>query len=98
MTDWRNTFTIKTAEEWLNIVIQYNIKNDAQPAPKVFMQYDPKWYTEGQAITFQNPGKGIIPSVDREVVQSENGNDETYFVNNYKADDTKLTIGISISF
>ena len=99
LTDWRNTFTIKTAEEWLNIVIQYNIKNDAQPAPKVFMQYDPKWYTEGQSITFQNPGKGInIPSVDRDLAQSEKDGYGKYYINNYKADDTKLTIGISISF
>lgn len=98
LTDWRNTFTIKTAAEWLSIVIKYNIKNDAQPAPKVFMQYDPKYYTEGQAITFQNPGKGKLPTIDRDLSQSKSDGYGDYYINNYKADDTRLTIGISIAF
>ena len=98
LTDWRNTFTIKTAEEWLNIVIKYNVKNDAQPAPKIFMQYDPKYYVEGQKITFQNPGKGTPPAIDRDLSQSEKDGYGKYYINNYKAADTRLTIGISITF
>ena len=98
LTDWRNTFTIKTAEEWLSIVIKYNIKTDSQPAPKVFMQYDPKYFTNGQNITFQNPGKGNIPSIDRDLAQSAKDGYGDYFVNNYKSEDTRLTIGINITF
>ncbi len=98
LTDWRNTFTIKTAEEWLNIVIKYNIKNDAQPAPKIFMQYDPTYYVEGQKITFQNPGKGTPPAIDRDLAQSEKDGYGKYFINDYKASDTRLTIGISVTF
>ena len=98
LTDWRNSFTIKTAEEWLNIVIKYNVKNDAQPAPKIFMQYDPKYYVEGQKITFQNPGKGIPPTIDRDLAQSEKDGFGKYYINNYKAADTRVTIGISITF
>jgi len=98
LTDWRNTFTIKTAEEWLNIVIKYNIKNDAQPAPKIFMQYDPTYYVEGQKITFQNPGKGTPPVIDRDLAQSEKDGYGKYFINDYKASDTRLTIGISVTF
>ena len=98
LTDWRNTFTIKTAEEWLNIVIKYNVKNDAQPAPKIFMQYDPKYYVEGQKITFQNPGKGTPPAIDRDLSQSEKDGYGKYYINNYKAADTRVTIGISITF
>ena len=100
LTDWRNTFTIKTAEEWLNIVIKYNIKNDAQPAPKVFMQYDPKYYTEGQKITFANPGKGkaSLPSIDRDLAESEKDGYGQYYINNYKAADSRISIGISVTF
>ena len=98
LTDWRNTFTIKTAEEWLNIVLKYNIKNDAQPAPKIFMQYDPTYYVEGQKITFQNPGKGTPPVIDRDLAQSEKDVYGKYFINDYKASDTRLTIGISVTF
>ena len=98
LTDWRNSFTIKTAEEWLNIVIKYNVKNDAQPAPKIFMQYDPKYYVEGQKITFQNPGKGTPPAIDRDLSQSEKDGYGKYYINNYKAADTRVTIGISITF
>ena len=98
LTDWRNTFTIKTAEEWLNIVIKYNVKNDAQPAPKIFMQYDPKYYVEGQKITFQNPGKGTPPAIDRDLSQSEKDGYGNYYINNYMAADTRVTIGISITF
>ena len=98
LTDWRNSFTIKTAEEWLNIVIKYNVKNDAQPAPKIFMQYDPKYYVEGQKITFQNPGKGTPPAIDRDLSQSEKDGYGNYYINNYMAADTRVTIGISITF
>jgi hypothetical protein len=100
LTDFKNKFVIKTAEEWLNIVIKYNIKNDAQPAPKVFMQYDPKYYTEGQKITFANPGKGraSLPSIDRDLAQSEKDGYGQYYINNYKAADTRISIGVSITF
>ncbi len=98
LTDWRNTFTIKTAEEWLSIVIKYNVKADSRPAPKVFMQYDPKYYTEGQSITFQNPGKGVIPNIDRDLVQSAEDGYGDFYINNYKSEDTRLTIGINITF
>ena len=98
LTDWRNTFTIKTAEEWLSIVIKYNIKTDSQPAPKVFMQYDPNWYVEGQSITFQNPGRGVIPNIDRDLAQSKKDGYGNYYINNYKSEDTRLTIGINITF
>ena len=98
LTDWRNSFTIKTAEEWLNIVIKYNVKNDAQPSPKIFMQYDPKYYVEGQKITFQNPGNGTPPAIDRDLSQSEKDGYGKYYINNYKAADTRVTIGISITF
>ena len=98
LTDWKNTFTIKTAEDWLNIVIKYNIKRDARPAPKVFMDYDPKYYTEGQSITFQNPGKGTIPNIDRDISQSNKDGYGVYYINNYKSEDTRLTIGINITF
>jgi hypothetical protein len=98
LTDWRNSFTIKTAEEWLSIVIKYNIKTDSRPAPKVFMQYDPKYYTVGQSITFQNPGKGVIPKIDRDQDQSIKDGYGDYYINNYKSEDTRLTIGINITF
>ena len=98
LTDWRNSFTIKTAEEWLSIVIKYNIKTDSRPAPKVFMQYDPKYYTEGQSITFLNPGKGVIPKIDRDRDQSIKDGYGDYYINNYKSEDTRLTIGINITF
>ena len=98
LTDWRNTFTIKTAEEWLSIVIKYNIKADSNPAPKVFMDYDPKYFTAGQSITFQNPGKGTIPNIDRDLDQSVADKYGKYYINNYKSEDTRLTIGINITF
>jgi hypothetical protein len=98
LTDWRNTFTIKTAEEWLSIVIKYNIKADSNPAPKVFMDYDPKYFTAGQSITFQNPGKGVIPKIDRDLTQSVADKYGKYYINNYKSEDTRLTIGINITF
>ena len=97
LTDWKNTFTIKTAEEWLSIVIKYNIKTDSQPAPKVFMDYDTR-YTRDPSLTFQNPGKGIIPKIDRDLNQSIEDGYGPYYINNYKSEDTRLTIGINITF
>ena len=79
----------------LDIVIKYNYKNDSQPAPKVFMKYDPRYYTEGQKITFTSPGKGTI-NFDKTPDQA--GDYGNYYIQSYKADDTTISIGISISF
>ena len=62
------------------------------------MQYDPKYYTEGQSITFLNPGKGVIPKIDRDREQSKQDGYGDYWINNYKSEDTRLTIGINITF
>ena len=99
LTHWKNTFTIHTAEEWLDIVIKYSIKNDSRPAPKVFMDYDPKWYTPGQTITFENPGnaKDLIV-YDRTSEQSEKDGFGNYYIKDYKGDDTFMSIGLNISF
>ena len=97
LTYWKNIVTIKTAEEWLGIVIKYNVKNDSQPAPKIFMAYDPQYYTDGQLITFTNPGNGTI-SYDRTPEQSINDGFGDYYIKNYKANDTTITIGINITF
>ncbi|MDP6500840.1 MAG: hypothetical protein QF743_09055 [Candidatus Marinimicrobia bacterium] len=97
LTYWKNIVTIKTAEEWLDIVIKYNVKNDSQPAPKIFMAYDPQYYTDGQLITFTNPGNGTI-SYDRTPEQSISDGFGDYYIKNYKANDTTITIGINITF
>ena len=62
------------------------------------MEYDPKYYTEGQSITFQNPGKGVVPTIDRDLAQSVKDGYGNYYINNYKSEDTRLTIGINITF
>ena len=62
------------------------------------MQYDPTYYVEGQKITFQNPGKGTPPAIDRDLAQSEKDGYGKYYINDYKASDTRLTIGISVTF
>ena len=91
--------TAKKVEEWLDIVIKYSIKNDSRPAPKVFMDYDPKWYTPGQTITFENPGnaKDLIV-YDRTSEQSEKDGFGNYYIKDYKGDDTFMSIGLNISF
>ena len=97
LTNWKNSFSIKTAEEWLSIEIKYNLKTDSRPAPKVFMAYDSRYYTEGQSITFSNPGKGTV-SFDRDMVQSKKDGFGDYYIKDYKANDTAITIGINITF
>ena len=97
LTNWKNSFSIKTAEEWLSIEIKYNLKTDSRPAPKVFMAYDSRYYTEGQSITFTNPGKGTV-SFDRDMVQSKKDGFGDYYIKDYKANDTAITIGINITF
>jgi hypothetical protein len=99
LTDWKNKFVIKTAEEWLNIEIKYNLKSDSQPAPKYFMKY-----YEGfdRTATFENPGSKVKPEnrpvIDRTPAQSEADGFGNYYVTNYKKLDTTLNFGISISF
>ncbi len=99
LTDWKNKFVIKTAEEWLNIEIKYNLKSDSQPAPKYFMKY-----YEGfdRTATFENPGSKVKPEnrpvIDRTPAQSEADCFGKYYVTNYKKLDTTLNFGISISF
>ena len=95
LTNWLNTITVSTGAEWLDIVIKYNYKNDSQPAPKIFMKYDPRYYTEGQTITFTNTGKGTV-NFDKTPDQA--GDYGNYYIQSYKADDTNISIGISISF
>ena len=97
LTNWKNSFSIKTAEEWLSIEIKYNLKTDSRPAPKVFMAYDSRYYTAGQSITFTNPGKGTV-SFDRDMVQSKKDGFGDYYIKDYKANDTAITIGINITF
>ena len=97
LTNWKNSFSIKTAEEWLSIEIKYNLKTDSRPAPKVFMAYDSRYYTEGQSITFTNPGKGTV-SFDRDMVQSKKDGFGDYYIKDYKANDTAITNGINIPF
>ena len=99
LTDWKNKFVIKTAEEWLNIEIKYNLKNDSQPAPKYFMKY-----YEGfdRTATFENPGSKVTnenkPVIDRTPDVSEADGFGNYYITNYKKLDTTLTFGVSISF
>ena len=97
LTNWKNSFSIKTAEEWLSIEIKYNLKTDSRPAPKVFMAYDSRYYTADQSITFTNPGKGTV-SFDRDMVQSKKDGFGDYYIKDYKANDTAITIGINITF
>ncbi|MBT3763913.1 MAG: hypothetical protein HOA15_08415 [Candidatus Marinimicrobia bacterium] len=99
LTHWKNTFTIHTAEEWLDIVVKYSLKNDSRPAPKVFMNYDPQYYTAGQSITFENPGnaKDLI-EYDRTPEQSGKDGFGDFYIKDYKGDDTTMSIGLSISF
>ena len=97
LTNWKNSFSIKTAEEWLSIEIKYNLKTDSRPAPKVFMAYDSRYYTVGQSITFTNPGKGTV-SFDRDMVQSKKDGFGDYYIKDYKANDTAITIEINITF
>ena len=99
LTHWKNTFTIKTAAEWLDIFVKYSIKNDSRPAPKVFMDYDPRYYVPGQAITFDNPGNAKhLVKYDRTPEQSEKDGFGTYYIKNYNGDDTFLSVGFNISF
>ena len=97
LTNWNNSFTIKTAEEWLSIEIKYNLKTDSRPAPKIFMTYDPRYYTSGQDITFTNPGKGNV-TFDRDIDQSIKDGYGNYYITNYKANDSTVSIGIKVSF
>jgi len=97
LTNWKNSFSIKTAAEWLNIEIKYNIKTDSRPAPQIFMAYDPRYYTPGQNITFTNPGKGTV-SFDRDMEQSKADGFGEYYIKDYKANDNTITIGINITF
>ncbi|MDD9880114.1 MAG: hypothetical protein OXR70_06710 [Candidatus Marinimicrobia bacterium] len=97
LTNWKNSFSIKTAAEWLKIEIKYNIKTDSRPAPKTFMAYDPRYYTPGQNITFTNPGKGTV-SFDRDMEQSKADGFGEYYIKDYKANDNTITIGINITF
>lgn len=100
LTDWRNKFVIKTAAEWLNIEIRYNIKNDSQPAPKIFMKYDDRY--SDRTWTFENPGSYKNES-NRPIynttpeVSAKNGFGE-YYITNYKKNDTTLRVGINITF
>ena len=100
LTHWKNSFIIKTAAEWLSIEVKYNVKNDSRPAPKVFGTYDLKYYTEGQSITFENPGnaKDLLSFFDRNPEQSKEDGFGNYYLKDYKSDDTTISIGINISF
>ncbi|MEA1882537.1 MAG: hypothetical protein U9N31_09085 [Candidatus Marinimicrobia bacterium] len=95
LTNWLNTITVSTSAEWLDIVIKYNYKNDSQPAPKVFMKYDPKW--ESNNDIFKNPGKGTV-NFDLTPDQAKDRGYGEYYIQSYKADDTTISIGINISF
>jgi len=96
LTNWLNTITVSTAAEWLDIVIKYNYKNDSQPAPKIFMKYDSR-YEENNDI-FKNPGKGTVNFHLTPEQAKDRGYGEDYYIQSYKADDTTISIGISISF
>ena len=96
LTNWLNTITVSTAAEWLDIVIKYNYKNDSQPAPKIFMKYDSR-YEENNDI-FKNPGKGTVNFHLTPEQAKDRGYGEDYYIQSYKADDTNISIGISISF
>ena len=100
LTHWKNSFIIKTAAEWLSIEVKYNVKNDSRPAPKVFGTYDLKYYTEGQSITFENPGnaKDLLSFFDRNPEQSKEDGFGNYYLKDYESDDTTISIGINISF
>ena len=100
LTHWKNLFIIKTAAEWLSIEVKYNVKNDSRPAPKVFGTYDLKYYTEGQSITFENPGnaKDLLSFFDRNSEQSKEDGFGDYYLKDYESDDTTISIGINISF
>ena len=79
----------------MNIEIKYNFKQDSRPAPKYFMKY---YEGFSRTASFENPGKGTIPTIDREPADSEADGFGNYYVSNYKKDDTTLTIGFSINF
>ena len=96
LTNWLNTITVSNAAEWLDIVIKYNYKNDSQPAPKIFMKYDSR-YEENNDI-FKNPGKGTVNFHLTPEQAKDRGYGEDYYIQSYKADDTTISIGISISF
>ena len=80
--------------------MKYNVKNDSRPAPKVFGTYDLKYYTEGQSITFENPGnaKDLLSFFDRNPEQSKEDGFGNYYLKDYESDDTTISIGINISF
>jgi hypothetical protein len=96
LTDWKNKFVIKTAEEWLNIEISYNFKSDTQPAPKYFMKYyeNPNW---DRIASFESPGKGTVTYSQNPEYSKEAGYGD-YYLTEYKKDDTTLRVGFSISF
>lgn len=100
LTDWRNKFVIKTAEEWLNIEFSYNYKNDTQPAPKYFMKYDDRYAHE--KFSFDNPGNYLNeanrPVYDMSPEDAKNADLGEYYIRNYKKNDTTLKVGISIKF
>ena len=94
LTDWKNKFVIKTAEEWLNIEISYNFKSDTQPAPKYFMTYSDKF---SHTATFEKPGKGSV-TYDQNPEYAKAAGYGDYYLTEYKKDDTTLRVGFSISF
>lgn len=98
LTNWINKFSIKTNAEWLDIVINYNIKNDNLPAPKIFRTYDPTDSTRPSSVTFENNGKGSPIAFDKNPEQSENDGFGSYYIQSYKRNDTTLSIGVNISF
>ena len=99
LTDFKNKFVIKTAEEWLNIEIKYNLKMDSRPAPKYFMKYYDGF---ARTASFENPGSKVKPEnrpvIDRSPEQSKSDGFGEYYITNYKKDDATLNIGFSITF
>ncbi|MBC8345576.1 MAG: hypothetical protein ISR82_04090, partial [Candidatus Marinimicrobia bacterium] len=98
LTHWINKFTVKTKAEWLDIVISYRIKNDNLPAPKIFRMYDTADSWRPSSITFDNNGEGSPIPYDKDPTQSAKDGLGDYYIQNYKKNDSTLSIGINISF
>ena len=60
------------------------------------MGYDPEWVDQNIA-TFTKPGKGTV-NFDLSPDQAKDRGYGDYYIQSYKADDTTISIGISISF
>jgi len=98
LTNWINNLTVKTKADWLDIVISYKIKNDNLPAPKIFRMYDTADTGRPSSITFDSNGKGSSLLYDKDPTQSAKDGLGDYYIQNYKKNDSTLSIGINISF